>query len=158
LVGLLLKPRIEPFLRTVNPNLSEAFRQTRTAFRFRITSQQISSAQFAAPCSNGRREFEYTILSLEKVPERTHHDRSGSQLVVIRKRIPEKHLSSDNLCDDRPPEKTFACRTVHLSGFQRLRTIEPRHRKLKATVRPQKKSKRREKSKISCSTRSGIPL
>ena len=66
-----------------------------------------------------------------KVPRRTHHDRSGSQLLVVRERIPEKHLGSYNLCDDRPPEKTFACRTVHLNGFQQLRTMEPRHRKLK---------------------------
>ena len=87
-------------MRTVDPNLSEAFRQTRMAFRFRITRQQISSARFAAPCSNGRREFEYTRLWLEKIPGRTHHDRSGRQLLVIRKRIPEKHLCSHNLCDD----------------------------------------------------------
>ena len=88
------------FLRTVNPNLSEAYRQTRMAFRFRITTQQISSARFAARCSNGRREFEHTILWLEKVPGRIHHDRSLGQLLVIRHPIREKHLGSHNLCDD----------------------------------------------------------
>jgi hypothetical protein len=132
LVGLLLEPRIEPFLRIVKPNLSEAFTQTRTAFRFRITSQQISSARFAAPCSNGRREFEYTRLYLEKIPGRTHHDRSSPQLLVIRKRIPEKHLSSHNLCDDRTPKQRFLA--VRLHSFQQLRKTKPHHRKLKAMM------------------------
>src|SRR6266511_2656434 len=68
-----------------------------------------------------------------KVLRRTHHDRSGSQLPVIRKRVPEKHLGSYHLCDYRPPEKSFGCGAVHCRLFQQLRTVEPRHRKLKAS-------------------------
>jgi hypothetical protein len=56
--------------------------------------------------------------------------------LVIRERIPEKHLGSHNLCDDRTPEQTFRCGTVHLCPFQQLRTMERHHRKLKApTIR-----------------------
>src|SRR6266545_3394884 len=68
-----------------------------------------------------------------KVLRRTHHDRSGSQLPVIRKRVPEKHLGSYHLCDYRPPEPSFACGAVHCRLFQQLRTVDPRHRKLKAS-------------------------
>jgi hypothetical protein len=71
-----------------------------------------------------------------KVLRRTHHDFSGGQLPVIRKRVPEKYLGSYNLCDDRPPEKTFARGAVHCRLFQQLRTAEPRYRKLKASDNP----------------------
>ena len=54
-----------------------------------------------------------------KVPGRTHHDPSGSQLLVIRKRIPEKHLGSHNLCDDRTPEQRFLA--VHPSRFSTIK-------------------------------------
>jgi hypothetical protein len=66
-----------------------------------------------------------------KVLRRTCHFTSGSQLPIIRERIPEKHLSSHDLCDDRTPELRFV--GIHLRAFQQLRTIEPRHRKFKAS-------------------------
>jgi hypothetical protein len=56
-----------------------------------------------------------------KVHRRTGHDFSGSQLPVIRKRVPEKYLGSDNLCDYRAPEKTFACGTVHCRPFSTIK-------------------------------------
>src|SRR4029450_12425359 len=65
-----------------------------------------------------------------KVLRRTDHDFSGSQLLVVRKRVPEKHLSSCNLCDNCAPETSFGA--GHCRIFRQLRTVEPRHRKLKA--------------------------
>lgn len=55
---------------------------------------------------------------------------------VIRKRVPERYLGSYNLCDDRAPEKAFACRTVHCRPFQQIRMVEPHHRKPKASDNP----------------------
>ena len=57
----------------------------------------------------GRLHYHKAKHRESKVLRRTGHDFSGSQLPVIRKRVPEKYLGSDNLCDDRAPEKTFAC-------------------------------------------------
>src|SRR5581483_2763598 len=37
----------------------------------------------------------------------------GSQLPVIRKRVPEKHLRTGNLCDDRTPEQASVGGAVH---------------------------------------------
>jgi hypothetical protein len=68
-----------------------------------------------------------------KVAGRTHHDLSGGQLLVIRKRVPEKHLGSYNLRDYRAPKQRFACGAVHYRTFEQLRTVEPRDRKLKAS-------------------------
>jgi hypothetical protein len=79
----------------------------------------------------GRLHYHKTKHREGKVLRRTHHDLSGSQLTVIRKRILEKHLSSCNLCDYRPPETSFGA--VHCRIFGQLRTIEPRHRKLKTS-------------------------
>src|SRR6266480_4020917 len=73
-----------------------------------------------------------------KVRRRTGHHFSGSQLPVIRKRVPEEHLGSCNLCDYRPPEKSFGCGTVHYRLFQQLRTVEPRDRKPKASYERQR--------------------
>src|SRR5216117_602943 len=52
-----------------------------------------------------------------KVLRRTHHDRSLSQFLVIRKRVPEKQLGSRNLCDYRPPEQSFGWGAVHCCLF-----------------------------------------
>src|SRR5436190_20902791 len=46
---------------------------------------------------------------------------------------PTKQLGSRNLCDYRPPEDSFGCGAVHCRLVQQLRTVEPRHRKLKAS-------------------------
>jgi hypothetical protein len=67
---------------------------------------------------SGRREFEYTILWLEKIAGRTHHNRSGSQLLTCGMIAPQK--------------QRFL--VVRLHSFQQLRTIDPPHRKLKAST------------------------
>src|SRR5437764_13240562 len=52
-----------------------------------------------------------------KVLGRTHHDRSLSQFLVIRKRVPEKQLRSRNLCDYRPAEQSFGWGAFHCCLF-----------------------------------------
>jgi hypothetical protein len=66
-----------------------------------------------ASISVGRLHYHKAKHGEGKVLRRTDHDRSLSQLPVIRKRVPEKHLSPYNLCDDRPPKPSFACGAVH---------------------------------------------
>jgi hypothetical protein len=84
----------------------------------------------------GRLHYHQAKHRDDKVLRRTDHYLSGSQFLVIRKRVPEKHLGSYNLRDYRAPEQTFGYGAVHCQLFQQLRTIESCYRKLKASDNP----------------------
>src|SRR2546423_14646935 len=68
-----------------------------------------------------------------KVLSRTHHECSGSQLPVIRKGCHRKitELLQPVRLSRTRTELWFGSRS--LSPFHQLRTVEPRHRKLKAS-------------------------